>query len=458
MKKICFLFWMSYILFSCSAEQSTQQSQPQIPTIETVAPSSITQTSAVSGGNVTSDGDSTIISRGLCWSTNTNPTINNNSTSESGTTGIFSSVMANLTANQEYFVRSYAVNNVGIAYGNEINFTTGIYQIPTVETIAVSSITQTSAISGGNVTSDGGSVITSRGICWSISHNPTITNSNTSENGTIGTFSSTMNNLISSQTYYVRSYAINSMGVGYGNEVSFTTTAPANPQGGRAICDGTQPTIVIPVTSPTGKIWMDRNLGASRTATSKNDYESYGCLYQWGRGNDGHASVNWTSSTSGTPVNGISTVVSNVDTPNHGLFIVSQYNPWSTNGPWASWRDPMNDNLWQGVNGINNPCPSGYRLPTHTEILNEFTTNNITNSNSAFNSPLKLVQTSSYRDAGSGQIVTGLENNSGYWTSSVSSSEQGRYTVYGKFDSVNNVAGTYYTYRGTGYLVRCIKN
>jgi uncharacterized protein (TIGR02145 family) len=111
-------------------------------------------------------------------------------------------------------------------------------------------------------------------------------------------------------------------------------------------------TQVVEVTNPsTGKVWMDRNLGASRAATSSTDEEAYGDLYQWGRAADGHQIR--TSNTTST--------LSNSDTPGHGNFILANYPPYD-------WRSPQNDNLWQGVNGTNNPCPAGYRLPTEAEL------------------------------------------------------------------------------------------
>lgn len=99
------------------------------------------------------------------------------------------------------------------------------------------------------------------------------------------------------------------------------------------------------VTGAGGGIWMDRNLGATQVATSSTDAASYGDLYQWGRGTDGHELR--TSNTT--------TTISTTDLPGHGDFITEVSNP-------NDWRSPQNDNLWQGVNGINNPCPRRYRL------------------------------------------------------------------------------------------------
>ncbi len=133
-------------------------------------------------------------------------------------------------------------------------------------------------------------------------------------------------------------------------------------------------TKVVEVKSKTGRIWMDRNLGASEAATSSSDIQSFGNLYQWGRGSDGHQ-----LRTSGT-----TTILSKNDVPLNKNFIIATNNPFD-------WRNPPNNNLWFGLNGINNPCPSGFRIPTKEEFLAEAAYwGNLNSGESAFNSPLKL--------------------------------------------------------------------
>jgi uncharacterized protein (TIGR02145 family) len=141
----------------------------------------------------------------------------------------------------------------------------------------------------------------------------------------------------------------------YWNGNSWVTLAPGN-EGQILMFSAGAPkwkTIAGPtdITSVfTGRIWMDRNLGASRGAITRTDAQSYGHYYQWGRGNDGHQLR--TSPTTGT--------LSDRDTPGHGNFITTSSAP-------NDWRSPQNNDLWQGLNGINNPCPAGYRLPTEAE-------------------------------------------------------------------------------------------
>jgi hypothetical protein len=159
-----------------------------------------------------------------------------------------------------------------------------------------------------------------------------------------------------------------------GQSCSFTVSVgAAQPQypAGTVHCAGA--TVIVNVTNPTtGKIWMDRNLGATQVATSSTDQNAYGDLYQWGRRADGHQCR--TSPTTAT--------LSSIDQPAHGNFI-------TINSGNYDWRSPQNANLWQGVNGVNNPCPSGYRIPTETEINAERLSWSQNNSAGAFASPLK---------------------------------------------------------------------
>lgn len=187
------------------------------------------------------------------------------------------------------------------------------------------------------------------------------------------------------------------------------------------------------VTSLTGRVWMDRNLGASQVATAYNDSAAYGDLYQWGRGTDGHEKR--TSS--------ITTTLSSSDTPGHGSFILAPSYP-------GDWRNPQNDSLWQGVTGTNNPCPSGFRLPTSTEWDAERATWSTNDQAGAFASPLKL------GSAGYRYNVGGSLHNAGsagyYWSSSVI----GILARDLYFDSGS--AGTISHVRAYGLSARCLED
>jgi hypothetical protein len=196
-----------------------------LATVTTTAITSITQTTASSGGNVTADGGASVTSRGVCWNTSANPTTANSKTVNGSGTGSFTSAIAGLTASKTYHVRAYAVNSAGTAYGSDVQFTTtAIIVVPNLYTTAVTNITATNAQSGGTVVSDGGATITSGGICWATTANPTIVNSHTIDYYGSSPYISYFNNaLTSATTYYVRAYATNSAGTGYGNQLSFTT-------------------------------------------------------------------------------------------------------------------------------------------------------------------------------------------------------------------------------------------
>lgn len=198
-----------------------------MPTVTTTAVSSIAGTTATSGGNVTSDGGATVTARGVCWSTSHNPTTSDDKTTDSVGIGIFSSNLVALALGTTYYVRAYATNDAGTAYGNEESFHT--LALPTVTTTAISDIAINRASSGGNVTNDGGAPVTARGVCWSMSPSPTISDSKTINGSGTGTFTSSLTGLSSSTNYYVRAYATNSEGTAYGAVRSFRTALPTLP-------------------------------------------------------------------------------------------------------------------------------------------------------------------------------------------------------------------------------------
>ena len=194
-----------------------------VPSLTTTVVTSVTLTSAVSGGSITSDGNAAITAKGVCWATTTSPTITNSIVTSGTGSGSYVSNLTGLLAGTTYYLRAYATNSVGTAYGNEISFVTSSITAPTVTTTAMSSIALTTAVSGGNVTADGGGTITARGVCWATTTAPTTSSSKTSETAGIGSFVSTLTPLLSGTTYYVRAYATNSAGTSYGNEIPFTT-------------------------------------------------------------------------------------------------------------------------------------------------------------------------------------------------------------------------------------------
>ena len=183
-----------------------------------------------------------------------------------------------------------------------------------------------------------------------------------------------------------------------------------------------------------GRCWLDRNLGATRVATAFNDASSYGHYYQWGRYADGHQ-----ISTSGT-----TTTLSTTDTPGNSNFITNSAGNYD-------WRNPQNNSLWQGLGGINNPCPTAFRLPSQAEWANIISSANITNYTTAYSSSLKLVAAGYRTDTGSFSSVGSFGR---YWVGAP-------YGIQGyvvDYNSSSIAAATYGVSRVYGMSVRCIKD
>jgi uncharacterized protein (TIGR02145 family) len=184
----------------------------------------ITQTTATGGGEVYDDGGSPVTARGICYNVAENPTIANSVVASGSGLGSFSANLTSLTAGNTYYIRAYATNTAGTTYGNQVSFTTlGSVTLATIVTTLPSSITGLSVVSGGYITGDGGAPVTSRGVCWKTSPGPTTANSKTTNGTGTGSFISNVTGLSPNTTYYLRAYAINSVGSTYGDEVNFTT-------------------------------------------------------------------------------------------------------------------------------------------------------------------------------------------------------------------------------------------
>ncbi len=220
------------------------------------------------------------------------------------------------------------------------------------------------------------------------------------------------------------------VGIGW-NETCGTTIIPGYPSGS-VFCNS--PTVILDLLSPTtGKTWMDRNLGATQVAASSTDVNSYGYLYQWGRRTDGHQCRTSASTTT----------LSGIDQPGNGNFIIAPNSPFD-------WRSPQNTNLWQGANGVNNPCPGGYRLPTEIELDAERASFSAQNSSGAFASPLKFTQGGLRSNVGGSFNFVG--SSGFYWSSTISGTDSRRLGFNSAGANLNPST------RADGYSVRCIKN
>jgi hypothetical protein len=194
------------------------------PSVSTILASNVTPNSAISGGTITSDGGNTILAKGVCWSSNMNPTTNDFHTIDGSGANNFTSTILNLTPGSNYYYRAYITNSIGTYYGSTYVLSTPP-TLPTVSTNPVTNITYNTAISGGNVTNDGGASITARGVCWCTCPTPTINDSHTTDGSGLGAFSSILNNLGSNFDIYVRAYATNSQGTSYGETIYFISAA-----------------------------------------------------------------------------------------------------------------------------------------------------------------------------------------------------------------------------------------
>jgi uncharacterized protein (TIGR02145 family) len=200
---------------------------PALSALTTAEVTDIAVSTARTGGSITSDGGAEVTARGVCWSTASGPMISGPHTSDGNGEGIFESNLTGLASGTLYYVRAYAVNEAGTSYGNEISFSTVAPTVPILTTREVTNISSSTSVSGGSITSDGGSAITAKGVCWGTTANPVIENNNnkTSDGTGKDSYASDLTGLLPGTTYHVRAYAVNSLGTGYGNDIEFKTLA-----------------------------------------------------------------------------------------------------------------------------------------------------------------------------------------------------------------------------------------
>jgi len=296
----------------CLKGQGVAPSIVAKPTVSTGTPSDVTMNSAQCTGQIISNGGLAVTACGLAWSTSAVTSLSDRTTDQPDNTGAFTATLTDLLPATTYHVRAYATNSEGTSYGEDRTFTTAAPTLPMVTTDEVTNITGTTAVSGGEVTHEGASEVIKHGVCWGTSHNPTLDDHYTEANGG-GSFASNMMNLTPGTTYYVRAYATNSNGTGYGNEVSFTTQF--------ANCGTVTDNDPTPNTYNTVQIgnqcWMAENLRSTRYAdgtpivlgtissettpyryapdNNANNVATYGYLYNWA------AVMQWASSSNANP-------------------------------------------------------------------------------------------------------------------------------------------------------------
>ncbi len=418
-------------------EEKSFTSLTNLPILTTTEVSSIANNTATSGGNITFEGAATVTARGVCWSTTENPTITDSHTENGSGIGSYYSYLTELTNSTNYYVRAYATNSEGTAYGENLNFTTQNI-LPTVTTTRVYSISYNTATIFGNVTSEGGATVTVRGVCWSTTENPTISNSYTTESGGEGGFSTNITDLIQGTTYYVKAYATNNAGTAYGSEMSFTTFLDITGEiGTLADVDGNSYTWV----GIGRQAWMAENLN---TTHYPNDIQIPLVTDNtaWGNLSDNNTSDAYCVATSGY-------------------------------GALYTWAAAMNKTSGSITNpsGIQGVCPDGWHLPSEDEWeeLENFIKND---GNSEVATALK--STSGWIYNLNGSDIYGFNANPGgsrsyadgtffddgsevhFW-----SSDENTNTLFAKhmwFYSGSAVIIFSNTYKSAGYSVRCVKD
>ena len=428
------------------------------PSVSTIGYTKLSATSAELSGDVADDNGETIIERGFVWVKGTGvPTTSSSKLSVDGTVGEYTAIITDLEPNQTYSYRAYAINSKGTSYGDMMQLQIDV-TLPTVTTNEITDITNTTATSGGVITSDGDGEIFAKGVVWSRSQNPTFESSfKTDEGSGVDSFTSFLTDLIPGRTYYVRAYATNAVGTAYGAEQEFKTTGeapfetlePANcfivsesgtyafePVKGNSsdlVGDvssvevlwesfGTSETpevgslissvsvegkwIVFKVPDPYSEgnaviaakdasgtilwswhIWltdqpmghiynnsagimMDRNLGA--TSAIPGDVGALGLLYQWGRKDPflGSSSISedieakstliWPSAVSS---NGSLKGVIEYAVQHPTTFITFDEEYSNFDWYYVGYSSSTDDTRWQSDKTIYDPCPAGWRVP-----------------------------------------------------------------------------------------------
>lgn len=394
-----------------------------LATISTNPMTTITKSSSLSGGNITSDGGASITARGVCWSTSQNPTIDNSKTIDGTGKGIFSSTITGLQAYTTYYVRAYATNVVGTVYGQEISFKTLSDSPPTVTSSGgiAGLIASTCAHVGGKVVDDVALQVIEQGIYYGTSNNPDISGiqvkiENMESDKSYGTDLIKLN---PNTVYYVKAYAKNVNGIGFGSTISFTT----------------KPKDFVTVN---GVNWAKYNVSSPDYFVS-HEYD-YGMYYQWNR------FVGWSYEGTGTAWNYFPDTSTWDDGPSSSVPSNQSW-PWSIDYTIKEWQENRN------------PCPYGWRIPTineYSQMINSAKTRGwyyLTNDKSkkflkvVFNNNEEIwLPGGGYRDIYHGEGVDKNNNRAYYWAVD-------NRNVF----AVENSAIKYYIFdESYGLFVRCV--
>lgn len=428
---------------------------PTIPIVTTLAATDVTTTTATLHGQITDAGNAEIIESGFVYSSTVgNPTTAAEKVIVMADDDILTATLEGLTSGVTYYVRAFATNSKGTGYGEAVHFETG-NDAPTAKDITISghlalsgTLTARYSYEDADEDPEGTSVLQWYLDSDGVAGGETAITGANSLTFQIPNDAAYQGKFI---TFGITPKAASGVVTGAEVKSSFIHVVTSDPWFG--IRYGI---IVSPVT---GRKWLDKNLGAANVPTAYNDWQNGGDLFQWGRITDGHQLITrngpdshdndgvWIGSeTSGTIGDCSSQVPGwiSLDVPSHTKFIIVTTH-CATNAPY-DWRNPQNETLWQGVNGINNPCPTGWRLPTK----GEFEAENLTSGSPAYNQ-LKFNVTGR-RDE------NGFINSGGgyYWTSTAVSmgTQKGSYVFGMDASSIIWLDKS----RANAYAVRCIKD
>ena len=393
-----------------------------LPTVVTLEPTDILRGSAVCSGKITNDGNSEILACGICYSTSTNPTINDNVVVATSNSTNFTCTLSGLSAGTTYYVRAYATNAKGTAYGEVRNFTTVAITLLTVVTLEPTDILRGSAVCSGKITNDGNSEILACGICYSTSSNPTINDNVVVATSNSTNFTCTLSGLSAGTTYYVRAYATNAKGTAYGEIVEFITADYAWVDLGLSVK------------------WATYNVGATAP-------EEYGSYFAWGETTP-KTTYNW--STYKYAKGSFTTLTKYCCDANYGyngftdnlttLEAIDDAATQNWGGKWrmptdTEWGELVNQCTWTWTGDYNNTGVAGFIVVSKK------------NSKTIF---FPLAGESGLHDLGvSGEYWSSTSHYSGY-------SYNGDYTAMSwNFFASHNIA-RYYPQRSYGLSIRAV--
>lgn len=444
-KNLLFLLLVAVVtaFTSCKKDKKPET----LPTVVTDVPTNITTTTASLSGKITNDGNATVTEAGFVYSNAVSEPTTADNKAQVTNFDTFTAVLQGLSSGKTYRVRAYAVNAIGTAYGELRTFETG-NQAPVASNVQVAGefvVGKTLTANYTYLDSEGDAESGTTFQWYSAS-----SADGSGEAPISGATSKTFVILDAQQGKFIRVSVTPKASVGTttGADVKSLYSTAVGAETVTFTYNSAQVTYGTIASSKTGKKWLDRNLGAIRVATAVDDYQAMGHYFQWGRLADTHQLVTRTGPDDAdvTAVNGRGTKdKSTTVVPPDGLFI----REGSAVGGTGDWLNPQNDNLWQGVNGINNPCPAGWRLATKEEWIAE----GITSMADGFNK-LKLTYTG-LRD-GTDAFFYSSKTLGSYWTSTATSDSGIKYSAGIRIQDDFKVDLLFI--RETGMPCRCIKN